>query len=324
MIQKILKHYKTENKLTTSQKQQIERNSGRQVQFYNFWEQPFDEMYWYRFLKSRPGLLNKNPKLKIGFFSVFGDRNLINHTKCDINIFYGAENLKTKSYLQYADYFLLSDKINLSMGFECFEHEKYIRFPNWMDVFFMKTSDIKTTCNHLRFPPVNQKTKFASCISSHSANGLRDALIDSLNSIETVSCAGKYRHNDDSLLTLFNDKKTEYLKSFYFNICPENSNAFGYVTEKIFQSVYAGCIPVYWGSNNRPEPDVLNHNAIVFWEKGKDNQSAINFISDLYNSPRLMNDFISQPRLAPKAEEYIMDTFARVENKMLGIISANS
>lgn len=36
-----------------------------------------------------------------------------------------------------------------------------------------------------------------------------------------------------------------------FSICYENAkNIPGYITEKIFDSFFAGCIPIYWGANN--------------------------------------------------------------------------
>lgn len=36
-----------------------------------------------------------------------------------------------------------------------------------------------------------------------------------------------------------------------FSICYENiSDVAGYITEKIFDSFFAGCVPVYWGANN--------------------------------------------------------------------------
>jgi hypothetical protein len=49
----------------------------------------------------------------------------------------------------------------------------------------------------------------------------------------------------------FVDDKTETLKTFKFNLCFENfSGQSGYITEKIFDSFAAGCIPIYWGPDN--------------------------------------------------------------------------
>jgi len=45
--------------------------------------------------------------------------------------------------------------------------------------------------------------------------------------------------------------KKETLERYKFAICYENARDIpGYITEKIFDCFFAGCIPVYWGANN--------------------------------------------------------------------------
>lgn len=301
-------------------KRQIELNQNRQIQFYNFWQQPFDEMYWNRWFMARPYLFKDKPNLKVGMFSVFGDRSIINETNCDINIFYSAENLKNDAYWKYSDCMLMEKKIDLTIGFEYFENERYCRFPNWMDVFFVRQDEVKGVCQRLRYPDVQNKEKFAACISSHNGRGLRDEMLGGMELVSEVCCAGKYRHNDDSLLQEFDDDKMKYLKQFVFNVCPENTNAFGYVTEKIAQAISSGCIPVYWGSYNCPEPDVFNHDAMILWKWGGDNESNVRLINDLWSSPKLLKEFLSQPRLLPTAEEYILHCLNDIENKIVNLI----
>lgn len=47
------------------------------------------------------------------------------------------------------------------------------------------------------------------------------------------------------------DSKKETLEKYKFAICYENArNISGYITEKIFDCFFAGCIPVYWGADN--------------------------------------------------------------------------
>lgn len=51
------------------------------------------------------------------------------------------------------------------------------------------------------------------------------------------------------------ESKIETLKNYKFSICYENAqNIPGYITEKIFDCFFAGCIPVYWGA-----PNILDH-----------------------------------------------------------------
>ena len=45
--------------------------------------------------------------------------------------------------------------------------------------------------------------------------------------------------------------KKEVLQKYKFAICYENAKDIdGYITEKIFDCFFAGCVPVYWGANN--------------------------------------------------------------------------
>ncbi|MGJ0334207.1 glycosyltransferase family 10 [Aliarcobacter cryaerophilus] len=50
------------------------------------------------------------------------------------------------------------------------------------------------------------------------------------------------------------DSKKEVLEKYKFAICYENAKDIsGYITEKIFDCFFAGCIPIYWGANNITE-----------------------------------------------------------------------
>ena len=47
------------------------------------------------------------------------------------------------------------------------------------------------------------------------------------------------------------DNKKVVMEKYKFSICYENAKEIsGYITEKIFDSFFAGCVPIYWGANN--------------------------------------------------------------------------
>lgn len=47
------------------------------------------------------------------------------------------------------------------------------------------------------------------------------------------------------------DSKKETLSKYMFSICYENAQGIsGYITEKIFDCFFAGCVPIYWGASN--------------------------------------------------------------------------
>lgn len=50
------------------------------------------------------------------------------------------------------------------------------------------------------------------------------------------------------------DSKKAVLVKYKFAICYENARDIsGYITEKIFDCFFAGCVPIYWGANNITE-----------------------------------------------------------------------
>lgn len=299
---------------------QLRSQRKYQVRFYNVWDgQTHDEMYWYRFLQSK-GLLNTDKK--IAFFSCFGPRKIIDYDKSDVKVFLSGENLKGYHYAPFADHYLGSKDMDLALGLEVFEDKRYIRFPLWIDSMFPPESseaDIRAKCAALRFPSVEGKKKFCCMVASNAADGLRDEMFDALSKIARVDSAGKHLHNDDSLKEEFGDVKIDYMKQYYFNICPENTSAYGYTTEKLLESISAGCIPVYWGAE-LADKEVINEDAIIFWDRKERGEKALKQIKELYANPKLLEEFLAQPRLKPTAEKYILDTFATIENKFRELI----
>ena len=290
-----------------------------QVQFYNCWEQPNEDMYWRQFLEAK-NLLRKGKT--VAFFSVFGDRNLIRKVKADVKIFYSAENLERPEFAQYTDHALEENCVDLAMGFDVINNPRYLRFPLWMDYMFPADSiedAIRERCKQLRFPDINGKTKFCCMVASNSADGLREEMFNAISQIAHVDSAGRYLHNDDSLRTEFADNKQEYMKSYYFNICPENTSAYGYTTEKLFEAILCGCIPIYWGAEFADKA-VINESAVIRWNRDDNGASALRQIRELYANPNLLQDFLAQPRLLPTAEEYILDTFATIESRLRDIL----
>ncbi|WP_367706985.1 glycosyltransferase family 10 domain-containing protein, partial [Helicobacter pylori] len=88
------------------------------------------------------------------------------------------------------------------------------------------------------------KRGFASFVASNPNAPKRNAFYDALNSIEPVTGGGSVKN------TLgYNVKnKSEFLSQYKFNLCFENSQGYGYVTEKIIDAYFSHTIPIYWGS----------------------------------------------------------------------------
>ena len=280
---------------------------------------PIKKHWLYQFIVAKNYLNNK--RHSISLFSVHGDRWAIKINRSKYKIFYTLENVHVKdSYWQkYEDLLLCDENIDLSLGFDYLEHNKYLRFPYWLMTVFEPTETyetIKKKCELINNTTLDQdkKNKFCSFICRNDYFGDRKYFFELINSIDKVSCPGLFMHNDDELKILYKDNKRTYLRNFKFNLCPENSNSEGYVTEKIFDSILAGCIPIYWGSNNNPEPNIINQNKILFLNLKEDNSVVLEKIKNLWNDSDTYQSFISQPPLLENAAEEIYNHFKRLDD----------
>lgn len=293
--------------------------NGR-MHLYHFWGIEPDEFWLCNFLREC-GLLEKTDKT-IGFWSVFGDRRLIDEVSDDINIFFTGENVHIDERMEYADYLLMHPKVQLALGFDYFENQKYLRMPLWMMYSFgdcFTYDDICKRCKELRYPNVDNKNKWICAISSWDPNGVRGEIANVLEFVKTVDYAGKWRHNDDTLKSVYHDNKIEYMRSYVFNICPENSNSMGYVTEKLFEAITAGCIPVYWGSYNDPEPGIINKDVILFYDGNNDEELRLQ-MNRLVEDENYRISFMKQPRLLSGAEDKIWAMMNAFKEKMMCLI----
>tara|TARA_R110002020_G_scaffold117929_2_gene269555 strand:- start:786 stop:1721 length:936 start_codon:yes stop_codon:yes gene_type:complete len=64
-----------------------------------------------------------------------------------------------------------------------------------------------------------------------------------------VESRGRYLTN---MPPIGNDEKhkLEYIDEFKFNLCYDNGESLGWVTEKLIHPIYQGSIPIYWGCPN--------------------------------------------------------------------------
>ncbi|MGL2870959.1 glycosyltransferase family 10 domain-containing protein, partial [Helicobacter pylori] len=88
------------------------------------------------------------------------------------------------------------------------------------------------------------KRGFASFVASNANAPVRNAFYEALNSIEPVASGGSVKNT----LGYKVKNKNEFLSQYKFNLCFENSQGYGYVTEKILDAYFSHTIPIYWGS----------------------------------------------------------------------------
>lgn len=75
------------------------------------------------------------------------------------------------------------------------------------------------------------------------------------------------------------NEKMGLLKNYYFNICFENTNVKNYISEKLWQSVSGGCLPIYWG--NPWVYKIFPKNSFIDYRNFKNPIALLNFIKKM-------------------------------------------
>ncbi|WP_281650799.1 glycosyltransferase family 10 [Helicobacter bilis] len=83
-------------------------------------------------------------------------------------------------------------------------------------------------------------------VSNNALTDKRDMFFEALSKYKRVDSGGRWKNNIGGNV----DDKIEWLKSYKFNLCFENSSYPGYLTEKLFDAFLAGCVPIYWGDTS--------------------------------------------------------------------------
>ncbi|MBP7173794.1 MAG: hypothetical protein KBA33_06970 [Cloacibacterium sp.] len=235
-------------------------------------------------------------KSDIEFFSVKGTtRDTIKNSASKCKIFYTGECVSKNSVLGNTELENnLVDLVDLSIGFDFLSNQNYIRLPLWILYFFNLDDDLDSIhkkIQNFNNKEISHRSRFASLIATEDIKGIRTKIYNCISKIEKVDCAGKLMHNDDSLKNNFNDHKINYLNHFNFNICPENAQSDGYVTEKVFEALQSGCIPIYNGWSKNPEPHILNPSSFLWFDEESENLDLIEEVKYYQENPKAFCNF---------------------------------
>lgn len=287
---------------------------------YNQWGPADLEQQWFiRFLRHN---FPDNTK-RINFFGPLSNPFFLRNKMDGVKVFFTPEDVEhtgTKLKLFFGDYAL--KYVDFSMGFGYVKNEKYLRFPYWITTTFdpcYSDDDIREKINSINN---TRYVKSGECvlINKHDPKGTRESVYGGIKDILEVKLAGKWKNNTTDLWDKYENNKFEYMKTFKFNICAENDNTEYYVTEKIFDAFMSDCIPLYYGANNNPEPELINHNAVIFWHKDGDNKANLELIKKLNTDERAYAEFMAQTKLLPAAADYVIERYARLREHFARII----
>jgi len=114
--------------------------------------------------------------------------------------------------------------------------------------------------------------------------------------------------------------KREIYKKYKFAICYENARDIpGYITEKIFDCFFAGCVPIYWGA-----PNITDHipaNTFIDRRNFKTYEELYSYLKNMPDEEYLdyldaIKDFIKSNKIYPFSAEYFAE---KITNEILGV-----
>ena len=123
----------------------------------------------------------------------------------------------------------------------------------------------------------------------------------------------KYIKNNYPSYIGFVESKHNTLKKYKFSICYENAiDIPGYITEKIFDCFFSGCVPIYLGSKSIY--NLIPENTFVDKRKFGTYEELYSFISQMSDNEYLtyvknINDFLNSDKITPFSAECFAETF---------------
>ena len=123
------------------------------------------------------------------------------------------------------------------------------------------------------------KSKFCCFVVSSPAAWQRNLFFHLLNEYKKVDSLGRYLKNVDIVLPSLFAGYDEYIKilsRYKFMICFENKVRPHYLTEKLFNALYAGTLPIYWG--DPLASNIFNPEAYIQVEYSSDTRQQIDYM----------------------------------------------
>ena len=288
--------------------------SDRQIHYFNCCNKGNADEFWFtRFIRNE---VSKDKTFN--FFNQYGDHRFVRGAPVERKILTALEEIFTWPWYDgYQDYCL--SEVQLAMGNEYLKKPKYMRFSYLIPKIAEPKLDMKSIEKKISEINAARNTKKYECviITSHDMMNTRTAIYNQLKSEVEIKSAGKWNRNTDELQTDYGNDKIKYVHEFMFNICPENVSRVGYVTEKIFDAFIAGSIPIYYGSDNKPEPGVINPDAVLFFDPKSDNEELVREVRRLKSDEAYYDKFMRQEKLFAKpAAEFIYSTLEELAKRL--------
>lgn len=187
---------------------------------------------------------------------------------------------------------------------KCQMGDRFVRIMSPLDMFssFIQQRENEITSLEQAKLCLNAKRGFCNFLYSNpNAHPRRDQLFYELSTYKRVDSLGRHLNNVGKLGTGFVGHAADCkdIKSLYkFSIASENATFDGYTSEKVYTSLTAHTVPIYWG--NKDISKDVNPKAIINANEFTSPQELINYVKYVDEHDDVWLDMVMQPWILPE------------------------
>lgn len=223
---------------------------------------------------------------------------------------------------------ILSNENLWSIGYNKFEHPRYLRQPScvfdvWtlFDESRLTDSPLSWLTEKRNYELIKNRNQRFCSITQASNNEFRGTIFDKLNEYKQVTSSGPWRQNIDKNeeLNKYQWMKPEYIgrndgltyrekinffNKYKFNISIHYTNTDYIVQEKLFHAFFSGTIPIFFGNKHILE-EGFNPNSFINLHNFDDLNDFLNLVKTIDNDEQLRKKYIDEPMFVDnKIPEY--------------------
>jgi GR25 family glycosyltransferase involved in LPS biosynthesis len=220
------------------------------------------------------------------------------------------------------------------------ENDKHMRLPTWMtfiDWFndSLDISTINTDDNPNRMPlklamsshskSFREREDFCAFVVSNPISQFRNDTFKALDSYKRVNSGGELYNNIGGRLGLKypgggcgDIPKYDFFSKHKFSLSFENSQASGYITEKVLHAKMAGCVPLYWGDKDT-DSDFVSGSFINLSQLSSPEQ-IIKVVQKLEENLEMCAKIAATPILNEEKKQKALNIISNMSKRLLDIM----
>lgn len=224
-------------------------------------------------------------------YTVFGNLNGVDTGKAKRIFFSGEANERYPNSNFYIDGDIFLGYNQTDLDKNTYRLPLWVTYINWWSP---EDTEKISNLSKLQDPFKTLKRQHPCCIIASNPTSNRIEVALSIN--QNLFPVHGYGHvfgnpvpNDGQR----NQDKLRLLENYIFNIAFENVNSVGYVTEKLYEAKFSGCIPIYWGTDWAKKD--FNEDCFIYYNDFQSHEDSINYMKKLANSSSATEELASQP-----------------------------